>query len=203
MSSSKDYNDFLALKALCEESDDEFNQLVAGACEVAVNATRVASESHKWGGSKKGKSPNIQRDFAGAYDQVVKHYFPQLSPDGNSLYTEGQFERRYAVPRTVFNTVFDAIHGKGEFCQQRDATGKPGIDPLVRATAVFRCLVYGTPLDSIDENLQISESELAISVKEFCASHSRWTQLREFRENLRAKISMFLVTAHNGILRSL
>ena len=29
----------------------------------------------QWGGSKKGKSPNIKRDFEGAYKMVKRHYF--------------------------------------------------------------------------------------------------------------------------------
>ena len=28
-----------------------------------------------WGGSKKGKAPNADRDFVGAYQKLVLHYF--------------------------------------------------------------------------------------------------------------------------------
>ena len=50
-------------------------------------------EKRKHGGSVPGKAPNKKRDFAGAYNRLVKN--------------EIDFERRFPMPREVFNRIKD------------------------------------------------------------------------------------------------
>jgi hypothetical protein len=128
---------------------------------VAATLTEVLEESsdedeqeRTWGGSRPGKAPNKNRDFVRAYERLVSQYFQGVE----SIYDEGDFERRFRMPRAVFNRIADAVFGKGMFVLRHDATGKAGIHPLVRLVACLRLLAYGTAADSVDENLEISET---------------------------------------------
>ncbi len=65
-------------------------------------------EQKQWGGSRKGRAPNKERDFAGAYAKLVKDYFS----GPNSVHDEADFERRFRMPRSIFNRISDALMGK-------------------------------------------------------------------------------------------
>ena len=114
-------------------------------------------------GSREGKAPNKDRDFAGANARVIKHYFNGRE----STYNEKDFERRFRCPRTVFNRIFDALMGQDPFLHNKDATGKLGVYPLVKLVGCFRYLAYGDAYDRDDENLEMGESTLEGYVKKF------------------------------------
>jgi Plant transposon protein len=132
--------------------------------------TELASDSSEdertWGGSKKGKSANLKRDFDDAYKRLKLHYFSGV----DSVYTEGMFRRRFRVSPAIFQRIYKALHGKGCFHPEnkRDALGNKVIHPLVRMTAVFRTLAYGTPADCSDETWQMSETISNNALKSFC-----------------------------------
>jgi hypothetical protein len=91
-------------------------------------------EEVKWGGSLPGKSPNLKRDFDGAYKRLTKMYF-----SGDKLtYTDSMFKRRFRVSPAIFNRIYNVVHGRGCFYPEgtKDATGKQAIHPLVRLTVV-------------------------------------------------------------------
>jgi len=116
------------------------------------------------GGSRPGRSANIQRDFEGTHERLIAFCF-----NGEAfLYTEAQFKRRFRVSSTIFQRIYDGLFGKGVFCARIDATKKKGIHPLVRMTAVFRTLAHGTPADCQDEVWQIGESTVLAATKNFC-----------------------------------
>lgn len=123
-------------------------------------------EGWQWGGSVKGKAANIQRDFDATYKRLVSQYFN----GDDSLYTTSMFRRRFRVSPSIFQRVYHQLHGKGVFKAEgtKDALGRECIHPLVRMTAVFRMLAYGTAADSQDENLQISETVAANALRSFC-----------------------------------
>ena len=138
-----------------------------GAVEV-VAAMMAADSSDEdepgpWGGSHPGKLPNKNRNFAVAYDCLVRDYFSGM----DSVYDEQDFERRFRMPRCIFEKVQGGILGCGSFVQRTDCTGKPGIHPLCRLTAVLRMIAYGECADREDEYLRLSESVTSESVKEF------------------------------------
>jgi len=85
-----------------------------------------------------------------------------------SVYSEDHFERRFGVPRKVFEKVKEHIMGESFFVQREDCTGKKGIHPLVQLVSCFRILSYGDCSDRSDEYLQISETVACESFKEFC-----------------------------------
>ena len=113
--------------------------------------------------ARKGKSPNKERDFVGAYASVIKNYFNGIE----SVYSEADFERRFRCPRPVFDRIQEALEGTDPFIQKKDALGKMGIHPLVKLVGCFRYLTYGDALDREDENLYIAESTLDGYVKKF------------------------------------
>ena len=154
-----------------DSDDDEDIPLFTAAVMNVVNVLDETSSSSSsdeetvvWGGSKEGKSANLPRDFAGAYEQVKRHYFSRQQ----SLYTKVMFERRFGCPRSVFNAIQEELFGNVPFVQRYDATGKAGVHPLVRLVACFRILSYGDCSDRNDEYLQISESALHETFKAFC-----------------------------------
>lgn len=140
--------------------------------DLSTLLSEIASDSDEdelkrpWGGSMPGKSPNIPRDFQGTYERLLSHYFK----GDDSLYTEAQFRRRFRVSSSIFQRVCQSVFGKGCFYPptKKDATGKAGIHPLVRTTAVFRMIAYGTPADCQDEQWQIGETTIDKAMKCFC-----------------------------------
>ena len=117
-----------------------------------------------WGGSVPGKAPNKARNFQLAKATLMRQYFN----GEDSIFDEFDFERRFRMPRAVFMKVKDAVIGEGPFTQRFDGSGKPGIDPLVRLTACFRRLAYGTSSDLADEQFEVSESVISRDLPIMC-----------------------------------
>jgi hypothetical protein len=120
----------------------------------------------EWGkGSQVGKAPNKARDFDGAYKCLNANYFN----GAGSKYDKNDFERRFRMPHSVFYQIYGAIFGKGLFVRNKiNFSGKKGIHPLLHLTACFRRLAYGDSSDRDDENLEMAESTINKSVKDFC-----------------------------------
>ena len=116
-------------------------------------------------GSKKGKRGNLNRDFDGALNRLNRDYF-STTP----LYSDVSFERRFRMPRIVFNRLFTELEGEGLFVRKKDGLKREGIHPLQRMVAAIRMLAYGTAADSLDEYLSMSEDSVLQSFKYFCAT---------------------------------
>lgn len=114
------------------------------------------------GGSKKGRKI-IMRNFEQAFDQVVKHYFAP-----RPLYNASLFRRRFRVSRSVFDKVYETCLKHPTFHHRQNAAGRWGIHPLVKVTAVFRQLAYGSCSDELDEHFQISETSMDEAKEAFC-----------------------------------
>jgi hypothetical protein len=71
------------------------------------------------------RAPNKRRDFKAANDQVLQDYFSGT----DSIYNEQDFERRFRVPRSVFNVVHSRLMGLDPFVHKTDCAGKEGIFP--------------------------------------------------------------------------
>jgi hypothetical protein len=132
----------------------------------AMDEDDEEESGREWGkGSQVGKAPNKARDFEGTYTRLIANYF---NGEG-SKYDENDFERRFRMPRVVFYRIYGAIFGKGLFVQSKlNFSGKKGIHPLVRLTACLRRLAYGDSADREDENLEMAESTINKSLKDFC-----------------------------------
>ncbi|XP_058726216.1 uncharacterized protein LOC131597538 [Vicia villosa] len=61
--------------------------------------------------------------------------------------------------RYMFLPIASALGNHDEYFKMRaDATGKIGLSPLQKCTFAIRMLSYGSPADSVDEYVRISES---------------------------------------------
>ena len=83
----------------------------------------------------------------------------------NSTYNETDVERRFRLPRNVFDTIYNRIFGKSLFVHQKTQQ-KNGIHPLCRFVACLRYLAYGVLFNYLDEYCRIPESSLHRSVKD-------------------------------------
>jgi hypothetical protein len=64
--------------------------------------------------------------------------------------------------------VYAALQRDEFFKHQCNAAGRWGIHPLVKTTAVFRHLGYGTSADQLDEQFAIAESTFLETRLKFC-----------------------------------
>lgn len=114
------------------------------------------------GGSKKGRKI-IKRDFDGAFERLMHHYFVETP-----LYPAKLFSRRFRVSRAIFERVYDACVKHPFFQHAKNRAGRRGIHPLVKVTACFRHIAYGTSADQLDEHFQISETTFLETRIAFC-----------------------------------
>jgi hypothetical protein len=158
-----------------DEDEEELLQFMMSSAASARHTVELMMDTledsddeseREWGtGSRPGKAKNKARDFKGAYERLFKNYF---STDPPPVYDETDFERRFRMPRAVFNRIKDAIFDKGLFREKvANFSGKKGIHPLVRLTACIRRLAYGDSADRDDENLDMAESTINMSLKQF------------------------------------
>ena len=90
--------------AIQEDDGIEASLLQTVAATLAVLLESDDEEEKQWGGSSQpGKAPNKKRDFERAYKMLLEQYF--RGPD--SIYNEGDFERRFRLPRAIFNKISD------------------------------------------------------------------------------------------------
>ena len=114
------------------------------------------------GGSKAGRKI-IRRDFDGAFERLMQQYFAD-----EPLYSAAMFSRRFRVSRKIFERVYNACVKHPYFQHEKNCAGRRGIHPLVKTTACFRHIAYGTSADQLDEYLQISESTFLETRLAFC-----------------------------------
>lgn len=123
------------------------------------------ANGRQWGGSKPGKRRNKKRDFCARWKRFYEMYF---KPD-DSIFDDEDFRRRFRMRRELFIRLCERITDHDVFFQQnRDCTGKEGIHPYMKIIAAMRVLSYGCSADSLDENLEISETVILKCVKRFC-----------------------------------
>jgi hypothetical protein len=114
------------------------------------------------GGSKPGRKI-IRRDFDGAFETLMKQYFVD-----EPLYSAALFSRRFRVSHEIFERVYNACVKHPSFQHEKNCAGRKGIHPLVKTTACFRHIAYGTSADQLDECFQISETTFLETRLAFC-----------------------------------
>ena len=88
----------------------------------------------------------------------------------DSVYDEADFERRFRMPKSVFNRMEAALMGTDPFTQKRDIVGRLGMHPLVKLLVVcFRCVACGDAHDREDENPRIAQGTLNPIVRDFAS----------------------------------
>jgi len=133
--SSDEEDEFLHLQKnlLNSINDSAYSNTNLVATTTASATVAIADEMDgQWGGSQPGRAANLPRDFQGASRRLRRQYFS----GADSIYNESHFERRFRMPRSVFDFLWNRIKGIPPFVQtENSVTKKPGIDPLVRFVA--------------------------------------------------------------------
>jgi hypothetical protein len=119
------------------------------------------------------KAPNRERSLVQKIASIRDEYFVdndeiRLNGGIGKRYSEEEFERRYRMPRSVFNEVFAVVSQDSYFCERKDATGKPGAFPIQRVVSVFRQLCNSLSSDCVEEYTGIIESTSNEALKMFC-----------------------------------
>lgn len=139
----------------------------------------VVNDTPQHGGSRPGKSGNILRDYDQAHKRYMKKYFwPSNLPRPNSTecgpeQSEETFERRFRMPRHVFNRVCTSSILHSEYLSKGmkpDCTGRMGISPLLKVICALRQLSYGIPSDMSDDLFDVSETTASLCLEEFCVA---------------------------------
>ena len=118
-----------------------------------------------WGGSKPGRSPNIERDSEFFHQVLMMDYFVE-----QPTYHANFFRRCFRMRRVLFLRIqHDLLRFHGDkFSQKRDALGKLGFSPEQKLTSALRILAYGSSADQNDEYIRMGESTSLLYLKLFC-----------------------------------
>jgi len=107
------------------------------------------------GGSLPGKTPNKQRDSVSEDRGLMRDYF---GVDGRPpVFDEKDFERRFRLPRVVFDRLYRDLLSALYFQQSLNATGQPQSTALQKLTSL-RVLAFCVAYDSLDEHFRLSET---------------------------------------------
>jgi len=106
----------------------------------------------------------IKRDREQAHERLYMDYFAD-----DPIYNDHHFHRRFRMQMHLFLQIVEALGNHSEYIQLRhDTTGKRGLTPLTKCTAVMCMLKYGIAADCVDEYLKISASTALKCMKKFC-----------------------------------
>ncbi|CEO99784.1 DDE Tnp4 domain-containing protein [Plasmodiophora brassicae] len=142
-------------------ADDDIEDVAQTFFEVADEAERV---DRKRGGSRPGRSANLERDREAGAARIYLDYFSD-----NPVYGDRVFRRRFRMRRELFKRVVDGVTETDPYFEQKyDALGRAGLSTLQKAVAVIRILAYGLPADAVDEYVRIGESTAAECTIRFC-----------------------------------
>ena len=81
------------------------------------------------------------------------------------VYSEAGFERRFRMPRSVFNRIRDELFALPFFQKNQDAIGIPGIRSLQKLLAALQMCSTGLAGDAVDEYVRISAPSALKSLK--------------------------------------
>lgn len=156
--------------------DDDTDESMIAAFWMQMAQITLASDEVQRGGSLPGKSPNINRDYAAAHIHYTRKYFwpENLQRAGTDSFGPEQpeisFERRFRMPRTVFNKVMTTCLAHSPYIKQGlrpDCTGKFGISPLMKVICALRMLAYGIPADLADDMFNMSQTTASLCLEAF------------------------------------
>lgn len=130
-----------------EQQDEDYAHFEANFSPVFDMET-VATTTTRHGGSRPGKSANIERDRVGGHIRLMVDYF-----DPNPRFGAKTFRRRFRMLKGLFHRICSDLEQHDEyFVQKLDRAKKPGFSALQKVTAALRMLAHGTPENLLDEN---------------------------------------------------
>jgi hypothetical protein len=117
-----------------------------------------------WGGSRPGRSRNVERGRHEMHLRIMKDYFQE-----DPVYGPVFFRRLYRMRRELLLVIMDRVIARDDyFVQKPDACGFMGLSPHQKITAALRMQCYGICADTTDEYCRTSESTAMESLKGFC-----------------------------------
>lgn len=137
-------------------------------------ALSISAKKQK-GVSLPGKSPNIDRDYARTHTYyMLKYFWPQNMRRPGTLQfgpqqPESAFERRFRMPRLVFNRVLVEKTAASEYLRKGlkpDVVGKLDISPLLKVICAMQ-LSHAIPADLADDLFDVSPSTASLCLEEF------------------------------------
>ena len=142
---------------------DDFDNLVESAVVQLVKEDGLRRRRKKWGGSKKGKRANKNRNILEGGRRIWADYFAE-----NDVYDATDFRRRFRMSKRLCQCIIENVAGHEVYFTQRpDATGKLGATPYQNVTAVLKVLIYGTTSDAFDDYVRLSDSTVDKAVNLF------------------------------------
>ena len=134
--------------------------VMAGLLEAMV----VEEPEPKHGGSRKGRRANKNRQRATGHKLLWDDYFSDTPAN-----TPEEFRRRFRINRVVFRNIVHGVRDYDDYFElKQDCVGLLGFSSLQKRTAAIRCLAYGTPADSLDDYLRMSETTAVEATFRFC-----------------------------------
>jgi hypothetical protein len=165
---------FLLASSSSESSADEsicalhlYNVATLAIIAGAIAKRRISLR--KRGGSQPGKASNRDLGKRQAVIDINRDYFGRLGT--SPVFSNSEFERRYRMPRCVYEEVSARVRDTDNYFQERsNALGMPGVSADVKITAALRQLSLGVSADGVVEYCRVSESTASESLKRFCAA---------------------------------
>ena len=169
-------SDILSIMMICDGSGSDTDEDDVACSEYILQLVTEDSERRVHGGSRPAKAPNRFRNMQEGHLRILDDYFisqQMVRADGGRgpVFSEREFERRFRVPRKVWDEIFHVASENNKYFQQSpDATGLLGASGLQKMVSAIRQLAYGVGADSTTEYCRISETVANRSLKEFCRS---------------------------------
>ncbi|XP_015970530.1 uncharacterized protein LOC107494008 [Arachis duranensis] len=103
------------------------------------------------------------------FDECLLEDSEEENIDRNEpVYNADIFRRRFQMRRHVFLRIVDTLPNVYSYFQQRvDATGRRGLSPLQKCTAVIWMLAYGVAANAVDDYVCIGEITTIECLKKF------------------------------------
>lgn len=155
-----------AREALMEDDDESELEMQMALDQLQEFIDFEVEPRRRAGGSRIGKSPNIERARVAMDNQMYLDYFADPPIWGPSV-----FRRRYRMRRSLFNTILEKVCVRDSyFVQRRDACGLIGLSSRQKITAALRMLSLGVCADAMDDYCRTSESTAMECMKRFCVA---------------------------------
>jgi len=168
MSDSDDAEAMIAVAmAFSNDDDDDIATafLAVEHHEYLLSSMIEGSEGTGRRGSLPGRWPNKLRCFAHGERGIVRDNFDLAGRP--PIYDEKDFERRFRLPRIIFDRVYRDILSVPYFQKRVNATGEMQSSTRQKVAAALHVLAYGSPADEVEEYARLEDSTINEIVHRF------------------------------------
>jgi len=110
------------------------------------------------GGSWRGRRPNRNRGFEVGAHAILRDYFGAGGKP--PVYSDLDFEKRFRMPRAVFQRLYASVCNEPWWKRSVNATGRLQSHPIQKLVAALRVLGYGEAYDRPYEYCRLSRSTI-------------------------------------------